>query len=208
MKKEKSRKRNARLSFFTKPFGAILTKIIIILALVAVLSFGGKFGWKKLGEIKTEKSSAIVFRELQHCAELVTVKTTYSDIISIKKTRIAGLAKSYSIIKYTGVIQGGISDISKAKISVSNRGKSAKVTLPPIEVLSNDISSIEVFDEGKSAFVSISLQEIMAEIHFNQESSSAQIIETGFLSEAEKQAVSIMKSLLLAAGFESVEITF
>ena len=120
----------------------ILFKIIVILALVCSLFFGGKFGWQKLGEVKTEKSSAIVFRELQKCAELAVVKNTYSDIISIKKTRIAGLAKTYRIVKYTGLIRGGISDISKAKISVSNRRKSVKVELPPVEVLSNDISSM------------------------------------------------------------------
>ena len=191
-----------------KFLNTVLTKIIIALILAAAILFGGKFGWQKLGEIKTEKSSALVFRELKRCAELVTVKNTYSDIISIKKTRIAGLAKSYSIVKYTGVIRGGISDIKKAKFTVSERGRSVEVVLPPIEVLSNDISSIEIFDEGKSAFVSISAQEIMAEIRFNQESASAEILETGFLKEAQDQAVRITESFLFAAGFEKVSVTF
>lgn len=208
MKKEKQKGKNWMFAFFGKIFGSLLTKLVIILALLCTLFFGGKFGWQKLGEIKTEKGSAIVFRELERCAELVTAKNFYSDVISIKKTRIAGLAKSFSIIKYTGVIRGGISDISKAKVTVSNRGKSVKVELPPVEVLSNDISSIEVFDESRSAFVSISVQEIMAEIRFNQESASAEILETGFLEEAKSHAKEITETILLASGFEEVSVNF
>lgn len=187
-------------------FGRIFTKIFLIAVLGATLFFGGKYGWMKLGEIKTEKSSAIVFRELEKCAELVSVKTTYSDVISIKKTRIAGFAKSFSIIKYTGVIRGGIADISKAKFSVYDRGSSVKVSLPHSEILSNDISNIEVFDESRSIFVEISINEIMQEIRFNQESASADIIGTGFLEEADSQAAKLIESLLYAAGFDKVVV--
>ena len=217
MKKEKKLKKTAgsepkekipakKNKIILRLFNKVLLKVLLILILATILFFGGKFGWKKLGEIKTEKSSAIVFRELVRCSELVTVKNSYSDIISIKKTRIAGFAKTFSIIKYTGVIRGGIADISQAKISVSQRGKSVSVILPSVEVLSNDISNIEVFDESKSIFVTISLKDVMNEIRFNQESSSAEILETGFLGEAESQAVKIVESVLKAAGFEEVSV--
>ena len=208
-KKDRKIEKEAKiLNLLTKSVCKILTKIILILALLAALFFGGKFSWQKLGEIKTEKSSAIVFRELEKCAELVTAKNTYSDIISIKKTRIAGFAKTFSIVKYTGVIRGGIKDISKAQVKISERGKKARVILPKMEVLSNDISSIEVFDESKSIFVSISIKEIMEEIRFNQETASTEILETGFLSEAESHAAKIFESILYASGFKEVEVVF
>ena len=193
--------------FFNFLLNKLCLKILLILVAVAFLSLGGKFGWKKLGEIKTEKGHALVFRELERCSELVTAKTKYSDIVSIKKTRIAGFAKTFSIIKYTGTIRAGIRDITKAKIKISNRGKSAKVILPKIEILANDISSIEVFDEGKSIFVSISLKEIMDEIHFNQENASTEIMKSGFLEEAENQAKRIIESILYASGFSEVEVS-
>ncbi|MBB5226395.1 DUF4230 domain-containing protein [Treponema ruminis] len=208
-KKDRKIEKEAKiLNLLTKSVCKILTKIILILALLAALFFGGKFSWQKLGEIKTEKSSAIVFRELEKCAELVTVKNTYSDIISIKKTRIAGFAKTFSIVKYSGVIRGGISDISKSQVKVSDRGRSVKVILPALEVLSNDISSIEVFDESKSIFVSISIKEIMEEIRHNQDTASIQILETGFLKEGESQTIKIIESILYAAGFKEVEVRF
>lgn len=208
MKKKKIKSESRILKFFSKLCNKILLKIILILVLACVLFFGGKFGWQKVGEVKTQKSHSLVFRELVRCSELVTAKNSYTDIISIKKTRIAGFAKTFSIIKYSGTIRAGISDITQAEISISNRGKSVKVTLPPVEILSNDISSIEIFDEGKSAFVSISVQEIMQEIHFNQETAAAEILETGFLEEAQNQAKKIVESILYAAGFEEVEIKF
>lgn len=207
-KSTKIKKEPKILKFLTKSICKILTRIILILALITALFFGGKFSWQKLGEIKTEKSSAIVFRELEKCAELVTAKNTYSDIISIKKTRIAGFAKSFSIIKYTGVIRGGIKDISQAQVKIYDRGRKVKVLLPKMEILSNDISSIEVFDESKSIFVSISVKEIMEEIRFNQEAASAEILETGFLSEAESHAAKIFESILYASGFKEVEVGF
>jgi len=187
-------------------FKALCVKVLCVFTLFCVVIIGGKLGWQKLTEIKTEKRHALLFKELERCAELVTAKTTYTDVISIKKTRIAGLAKSFSIIKYTGVIRAGISDIRQAELSVSDGGKKAKVILPPMEILSNDISSIEVFDENKSVFVEISLKDVMEEIRFNQESSSAQILETGFLEESKNQAVKIIESVLYAAGFSEVEV--
>lgn len=207
MKKE-AKKCPLFIKFLSNNINKILFKVILILALLCVLFFGGKFSWQKLGQIKTEKSSAVVFRELEKCAELVTAKNTYSDIISIKKTRIAGFAKSFSIIKYTGVIRGGIKDISQAQVKIYDRGRKVKVLLPKMEILSNDISSIEVFDEGKSIFVSISVKEIMEEIRFNQESASAEILGTGFLSEAESHAAKIFESILYASGFKEVEVIF
>lgn len=209
MKKDNEKKKDGFILKILKGIlGKLFSKIIFILILVGAVVYGGKMAWQKLGEVKTEKSSAIVFRELEKCAELATIKNSYSDVISIKKSRIAGLAKTYSIVKYTGIIRGGISDISKAKISVSNRGKCVKVELPPVEVLSNDISAIEVFDESSSAFVSISVQEIMAEIRFNQESASAGILETGFLEEAKSHAKEITETILFASGFEDVSVKF
>ena len=214
VKNDPESKRNSKIkkislafsSGIARFFSKILFKLLLVLVLLAALFYGGKLGWQKLIEVKTEKSHALVFRELERCSELITAKTTYTDIISIKKTRIAGFAKSFSIIKYTGVIRGGILDITRAKITVTRGGKGVKVELPKAEVISNDISKIEVFDESKSIFVSISVKEIMDEIRFNQETSSAQILETGFLDEARKQAIKIIESILYAAGFEEVSV--
>lgn len=205
-KKSRVTIKSSASAFIVKKINKILLKIFLILFLSASLFFGGRAGIKKLNEIKTEKSHALIFRELERCAELVTAKTKYTDIISIKKTRIAGLAKSFSIIKYTGTLRAGIRDMMDAKISVEKGGKKASVLLPPMEILSNDISSIEVFDESKSIFVEISLKEIMEEIRFNQENASAQIIETGFMEESKKQAVRILETVLHAAGFSEVQV--
>ena len=186
----------------------IILRAACAAAVICAVFFGGKTAWEKIGEIRTEKSHALIFRELQRCSELVTAKSAYSDIISIKKTRIAGLAKSFSIIKYSGIIRAGIPDISEAEINVSDRGKKARITLPKIAILSNDISNIEVFDESKSIFVSISVEEIMSEINFNKEAAEAEIFETGLIEEAETQAVNLIETLLRAAGFEDVEAGF
>ena len=201
MKKEK------RKPFWLKSkLNRVLLKLFLLLLLFSGMIFGMKIGWQKMTEIKVEKKHALIFRELERCAQFITVKNSYSDIISIKKTRIAGLAKSFSIIKYNGVIRGGISDISESKITLSDGGKSVKVELPPSEVISNEISGIEVFDEGRSIFVAISAKKIMEEIRFNQESAAASILNTGFLDEADRQARNVIEAILYASGFKSVSV--
>ena len=67
----------------------ILTKLIIILALVIILSFMLFSGYiylrEKISESRFQAKSAMVSRELVQCAELATVKMNYSDIVTIKK---------------------------------------------------------------------------------------------------------------------------
>ena len=113
---------------------------------------GGYFGLKRFTTVKTENKLALVDRQLSYCQELVTAKYRYSDIITMKKT--SGFAKSYSIIKYTGLIRAGLADITDVSYSVSLDGKTITLTVPAAEILGNEIVSQSVFDEKQSVFVS------------------------------------------------------
>lgn len=144
--------------------------------------------------------------EMQKSAEMITVKSRYSDIISIKKTRIAGLAKSFSIVKYDGILRAGIADLSLAEVKVLDGGKKIGVILPECEILGNDISNIEVFDEDRSIFVSVSLKEVVDEVNLSRKSSEEKFIESGILDDAKNQAVMIIESIFKAAGFTDVRV--
>ena len=85
---------NENQGFFSRKINKILWKIILILILAALPGLCGFYGFKKFSEIKTEKRIALAAAEMQKCAELISVKNYYSDFVSIKKSRIAGLAKS------------------------------------------------------------------------------------------------------------------
>ena len=134
-------------------FSGILTKIIIILVLIMIMLGGGYFFFTKKMQPQKEVNILMVQNQLSYCQELVTLKYRYSDIISIKKS--LALSKSFSIVKYSGIIRVGIEDITLSDIKVSEDGRRVKIKIPDVVVLGNDITSQEVFDESHSIFVPI-----------------------------------------------------
>ena len=175
------------------------TKIILRIVLC-----GGYIGFKRFTTVKTESKLALVDRQLSYCQELVTAKYRYSDIITLKKS--AGFSKSYSIIKYTGIIRAGIADITDVSYSVSLDGKTITLSVPATEVLGNEIVSQSVFDEKQSVFVSISTQEVFDEIDKAKQAAVEDMIAEGVLDDARDYAVRIITQFMLALGFEEVKI--
>ena len=182
----------------------IILRVVTILVIVLVLACGGYFGLKRFTTVKYDNKIALVDKQLSYCQELVTAKYRYSDIITLKKA--AGWAKSYSIIKYTGVVRAGIADITDVSYSVSIDGKSITLNVPAAEVLGNEIVSQSVFDEKQSIFVPISTQEIFDEIDHAKDEALEDMIAEGVLDEAREYAVRIITQFMYALGFEEVKI--
>lgn len=185
----------------------LLTKIIIILILLCSLVAGGLFYLQIMTKpVPVESKNMVIQEQLNYCQELVSIKYKYSDIVSLKKTAKIGPSKSYSIIKYSGVIRVGIADMSMCDYEVSEDGKTVKITLPDVIVLGNDISSQEVFDEQSSIFVPITLEEVFTEIEKSKEDVLEEIIQDGIITEAREHSKSVVRQFLLAAGFENVTV--
>jgi len=182
----------------------ILLRIVSIVVIVLILLCGGFFAYKRLSVVKTESKLALVDRQLSYCQELVTAKYRYSDIITLKKS--SAFAKSYTIIKYTGLVRAGIADITDISYSVSLDGKTITLNVPQAEVLGNEIVSQSVFDEKQSVFVPISTQEIFDEIDKAKAEAVEDMIAEGVLDEAREYAVRVITQFMLALGFEEVKI--
>ena len=184
--------------------GKIVLRFVTIVAIALILLIGSFFAYKKLSVVKTESKLALVDRQLSYCQELVTAKYRYSDIITLKKS--TAFAKSYSIIKYTGIVRAGIADITDISYSVSLDGKTITLSVPQAEVLGNEIVSQSVFDEKQSVFVPISTQEIFDEIEKAKSEAVEDMIAEGVLEEAREYAVRVITQFMLALGFEEVKI--
>ena len=193
------RKRTPRHHSF---FGGILTKIIIILILVIVLLGGVYYVFAKKTQPVKEVNTLLIENQLSYCQELVTMKYRYSDIVSIRKS--IALSKSFSIVKYSGIIRIGIPYVTMSDIEVYNEGKSLKIKLPDVEVLGNDITSQEVFDESHSIFVPITLDDVFSEIEKSKEKTLEDLISDGILKEARENAKKVFQQVFMAAGFEEV----
>ena len=132
------------------------------------------------------------------------MKYRYSDIVTLKKT--SGLAKSYSIVKYTGIVRAGISDITLSDYEISEDGKSIKIILPEAEILGNDIVNQEVFDEQHSIFVPITLDEVFNELEKSREDALEEIIQDGIITDAKEHAKNIVRQIFISAGFDEVVV--
>jgi hypothetical protein len=183
-------------------FGRLLTKLIIILLLLIILLGGGYFIYTKKFTPKTETNIAVVMNQLSFCQELGTAKYRYSDIISIKKTM--ALSKSLSIIKYSGIIRIGIADITQSDFEIYNQGKGLRIKLPDVEILGNDITNQEVFDESHSIFIPITLDEVFSEIDRAKDKTLEELVDEGVLEDARENAKKVIQQIMLAAGFEEV----
>ena len=182
----------------------IILRIVTIIVVAILVLCGAYFGFKRFTTVKTESKLALVDRQLSYCQELVTAKYRYSDIITLKKA--SGFAKSYSIIKYTGIVRAGLADITDVSYSVSLDGKTITLSIPKAEVLGNEIVSQSVFDEKQSVFVPISTQEIFDEIDKAKNDAVEDMIAEGILDDARTYSIRIITQFMLALGFEEVRI--
>ena len=182
----------------------VLLRIVTILLLCAIFAGGGYFALKKFTKVESQSKSALVEKQLFYCQELVTAKYRYSDIVSLKKS--SGFAKSYSIVKYTGILRVGIADMTDISYNLSLDGKKVHLKVPPAEILGNDLVSQEVFDEKQSIFVPITTQEIFDEIEEARDLAAEDMVTEGVLDEARDYAIRILTQFMLAAGFEEVTV--
>lgn len=204
-KKEKSPKSEKKQNSRKAGLGTRIILRIVTIVLIALIVLGsGYFGFRRFTTVKSESKLALVDRQLSYCQELVTAKYRYSDIITLKKS--AGFSKSYSIIKYTGLVRAGLADITDVSYSVSLDGKTITLSVPKAEVLGNEIVSQSVFDEKQSVFVPISTQEIFDEIDRAKDQAVEDMIAEGILEDARAYSVRIITQFMLALGFEEVKI--
>ncbi len=180
----------------------VAVRIVTILLLCAIFVGGGYFTLKKFTKVESQSKSALVEKQLFYCQEFVTAKYRYSDIVSLKKS--SGFAKSYSIVKYTGILRVGIADMTDISYSLSIDGKKVHLKVPPAEILGNDLVSQEVFDEKQSIFVPITTQEIFDEIEEARDLAAEDMVTEGILDEAREYAIRILTQFMLSAGFEEV----
>ena len=185
-------------SFFNK----IIVRLVWIIILLVIFAGASYFAITKLTKVEKESKFAMIDKQLSYCQELVTAKYRYSDIVTIKKT--SGFAKSYSIIKYNGLLRVGIADFTDISYKLSLDGKTVKIKLPEAEILGNDILKQEVFDEKNSIFVPISTQEIFDEIDNARFQTQEDMLAEGILEDAELYAQQIIRQFLLSLGFEKI----
>lgn len=187
-------------TFLTK----IAVRAVTIVLLAVIFVSAGIIAFKKIMQVNYESKFAVVSQQLSYCQELVTMKYQYSDIITLKKSM--GLSKSYSIVKYNGIVRVGIENLSETEVKITKDGKEVRIKLPPVAVLGNEITRQEVFDEKQSIFVPITTQEIFEEIENARIQMEEDMIAEGMLEDVQKYTKKVIEQFLYSSGFEKVKV--
>ena len=182
----------------------VVVRVVTIVLIALILAIAIVISIKKFTAVNYESDVAMVNSQLSFCQELVVGQYNYSDVIALKKK--AGLAKSYSIVKYGGIIRAGIKNIKDIQYTVSENHRQIVLRIPPAEILGNEITTQEIFDEKQSIFVKITTQEIFEEIANAKVEVQDMLISQGLLDQSWHHAAAIIEQFMYGLGFDNVVI--
>lgn len=182
-------------------FNIIIAFFVVSIGIYVLINF------RKMTEVHIEKTHQAITNQVVRVAELTAIKNSYSDIVCIKKSAMGGMAKAYSIIKFSGVIRIGVENLSDTKIEISQGGKEVEIKIPHCTILDNTLVSQEVFDERQSIFVPITTQEIFDEISVAMADYALSAERRGLVKEADDRLTELVSAAVKGFGFETVKVT-
>ena len=157
-----------------------------------------------LNRVAPEIVLDIVSTELNSIGELATVEYAFTDATSFKDSKeiqkwnwsIPGTEKSF-LAKWNGTIKAGI-QIDKIQVDVDEATSTVLITLPKAEILSYEVdnASMEILDEKSNIFNPISVNDKVQVDAKVEEEMKQRAIDNGLLDMAQKNAESIIASLL------------
>lgn len=162
---------------------------------------------------KAPKDTSKVLNSIEQIIEVSTTKYTYSNIITItkdksfKNIKIPFSEKSF-IIKYNGVIKGGVS-FSDIKIVDYDR-KNISLEIEKCSIIDNyiDDKNVYVYDIKNSIFNKVDVNEVLEELSKSKKEYENKVIKEGFMEEVKSNTKKSLETSLKNLGYEEVEIIF
>lgn len=181
-----------------------IKKSIIALIAILIFVFVSYFFGMKVGFFKNEPviTSDIIKNQIVNAKELTSLKYKYTNVGSFENTeefyglKIPFTSKKF-IISYDGEISAGV-DLEKSKVDVDEINKVVTVSLPEAKILSHQIdeNSLTIFDEKNSIFNQLKIQDFSDFRKNEMEKVEKDLIEKGFLDEANQRSKEAVSELL------------
>lgn len=184
--------------------------IVILMTLVvglSIIAFGDM--------VKDEETigSDIVEKEILNISELSTIKynyknvAKYEDVKKFKGINIPFTSKSFLLV-YSGYVKAGV-DLEDIDISIKD-DKNITIKMNEAKILDNVINEkeAEMYDEDSGLFNKLKYDDLLGVLSLEKEKIKDELIEDGFLDEANKHTEKLVKNMLGNLGFEKVDIYF
>ncbi|MGL5506690.1 MAG: DUF4230 domain-containing protein [Paraclostridium sp.] len=181
--------------------------LMIVVVLVMIISSNLIFSEK------APKDTSKVLNAIEQVIEVSTTKYTYSNIVTVTKDKsfnnikIPFSEKSF-IIKYNGVIKGGV-NFSDIKI-IDNDRKSISLEIAKCSIADHyiDDENVYVYDIKNSIFNKVEVNEVLSELAKSKKEYEAKVIKEGFIEEVKTNTKKSLESSLKNLGYEEVNIIF
>ncbi|ARC86624.1 DUF4230 domain-containing protein [Clostridium argentinense] len=148
----------------------------------------------------------MIYHQLIDVKELVTVKYTYSDVISLKDNfkfndLVIPFTEKSLILKYDGYIKAGVI-LDKSDITL--KGNKLIITLPNSIILDHIINEddISILDERTSIFNPIQSNDVFEEILKSKKEREDELIKSGFLNEVNTTTEKFLKNFFEELNYE------
>ena len=191
-----------------------MLKYMIAAVIVCVLFGAGSFlaGKTAASDKKADMSAVVIQNQVTAMSELGTMTYSYTELGKYEtKNDFYGVTIPFTtnsfILTYEGKIKAGV-DMSEAKVAVKH--KNVTITLPKAKILSHEIDedSIEIYDEKTSIFNPFTVKDY-AEFYADQkEKVEKKALAKGLLTEAQKQAETVLFGMLSELVEEGYKIRF
>ncbi|MGL6105606.1 DUF4230 domain-containing protein [Romboutsia sp.] len=190
-----------------------IKKVHILLPIFILMITSGYLIYKYNINKKIYMEDTRVLNTISQVLDLNTVRYNYSNIVTIKKDKsinnikIPFTEKSF-IIKYNGVINGGIT--SKDIKIINNNGKEITIEIKNCRILQHyiDDKNIYVYDVKSSIFNKLDIQEVLNDINKYKSEYEEKLIKEGFLNEVQKKTKMSLENMLLNMGYKKATIIY
>ncbi len=189
-----------------------IKNVVIFILVSVIIAFSFNY-YINLNKSEETISSTTIEERLIHLEELATIKYNYKDIVSYENRKhfqginIPFTKKSF-IITYSGYIKAGV-NLDNMDIIVGD-DNSIVIKLDGAEIIDNVINeeSAEVYDENSGIFNKLNYQELFQVLSEEKAKTKEELINNGFLDEANNRARILLNEILKNIGFENITIEF
>ncbi|HQF74397.1 MAG TPA: DUF4230 domain-containing protein [Treponemataceae bacterium] len=197
-----------------KKRGVVIPKrrVVLFFAVLVLIVASGIWysvdSFRRAEKRRREAFDNVTSTALLRIAQFAVLEYVYTDVVELSRSFIIG-GMSSSLVRFSGVVKAGIADVERIVVTPDQESGRVQVILPRSVVLENtvDVSTVRFWDLKKNIFVPISDELKIQEITLFKERIGKELVESGFLADADTRARELVASLYAGFGM-NVEVAW
>jgi hypothetical protein len=187
-------------------------KVLVIFIIIGI-TLGSIISSRLIFSEKPPKDTSKVLNTIEQVVELSTSKYNYSNIVTItkdksfKNIKIPFTEKSF-IIKYNGVIKGGV---NSKDIDINSIDKdSITIDITNCSIIDHyiDEENIYIYDVKNALFNRVEVNEVIEELANSKKEYEEKVIKEGFMEDIKSSTKKSLESSLKNLGYKKVIVNF